>query len=75
MIASNKGGNPEVVQHNINGLLVPYIDPDALTAAFDHAFTPGVRASLAAHAWLDDRFRMDRMARQTEAVLKEIANV
>ncbi len=33
VIASDKGGNPEVVQHGINGLLVPYVDVEALTAA------------------------------------------
>ncbi len=33
VIASAKGGNPEVVRHGENGLLVPYPDPDALAAA------------------------------------------
>ena len=30
VIASDKGGNPEVVRHDENGLLVPYVDQDAL---------------------------------------------
>ena len=43
VIASDKGGNPEVVQHGINGLLVPYVDVEALTAAITEALRPGVR--------------------------------
>jgi glycosyltransferase involved in cell wall biosynthesis len=75
IIASDKGGNSEVVQHGKNGLLVPYIDIDALTAAFDHALAPGVRDSLTANACLDARFDADTMLNQTEAVLKEVAGV
>ena len=32
-IASDAGGNPEVIHHHVNGLLVPYPNVDALTAA------------------------------------------
>lgn len=30
VLASDKGGNPEVVQHDVNGVLVPYVDISAL---------------------------------------------
>jgi glycosyltransferase involved in cell wall biosynthesis len=73
IIASNKGGNPEVVQHGVNGLLVPYIDVDALTAAFDHALAHGVREALAANVCLDARFNVNTMLNQTEAALMEVA--
>jgi glycosyltransferase involved in cell wall biosynthesis len=75
VIASDKGGNPEVVQHGVNGLLVPYIDIDALTATFDHALAPRMRESLAVNARLDVRFDANTMIDQTEAVLKEVASV
>ncbi len=49
VIASDKGGNPEVVQHGINGLLVAYanaaISAEALADAIREALRPGVRAS------------------------------
>jgi glycosyltransferase involved in cell wall biosynthesis len=49
VIASDKGGNPEVVRHNENGLLVPYIDQDALIATIRVALAGDTRARLAAH--------------------------
>ncbi len=48
VIASNKGGNPEVVRHDQNGLLVPYADPAALLAAIRYAFADGTQVRLAA---------------------------
>lgn len=76
IIASDKGGNPEVVQHGINGLLVPYVNIDALIAAFDEALIAGQREQLAANACLDTaRFSPQKMVDQTEAVLKEVAGV
>lgn len=50
VIASAKGGNPEVVTDSVNGLLVPYVDVAALTAALESAFAPGQRERLAAHS-------------------------
>jgi glycosyltransferase involved in cell wall biosynthesis len=32
-VASDRGGNPEVIEHERNGLLVPYGDPAALRHA------------------------------------------
>lgn len=70
VIASDKGGNPEVVTHDVNGLLVPYIDVDALAAALEAAFQPGVRDRLAANAQHGmERFSFARMIDATEAAL------
>lgn len=74
VIASDKGGNPEVVQHGINGLLVPYVDVDALAMALGEAFRSGVRAALAARAAEGmDRFSFPRMVEATAAALERHA--
>lgn len=70
VIASDKGGNPEVVTHGVNGLLVPYADADALAAALAAAFQPGVRAALAANSGRGlARFTFETMVEQTHAAL------
>ncbi len=48
VVASRRGGNPEVVDHGRNGLLVEHPDVGALAAALGEAFAPGRRAQLAA---------------------------
>jgi glycosyltransferase involved in cell wall biosynthesis len=70
-IASYKGGNPEVIRHGVNGLLVPYVDVKALANMIRRAFGPGVRAELAAHT-ADGlvRFDWDRMIKQTVDLLE-----
>lgn len=73
VIASDKGGNPEVVQHGVNGLLVPYVDVSALATTMEAAFRPGVRASLAAnHAAGMERFSFERMVEATAQALETI---
>jgi glycosyltransferase involved in cell wall biosynthesis len=68
VIASDKGGNPEVVQHGVNGLLVPYVNREALVAALKEAFQPGKREALAANAHIGmERFDFGRMVEQTAA--------
>lgn len=71
VIASDKGGNPEVVQHNINGLLVPYVDVPALTAAIESAFRSGERERLAANSKVGmERFQFATMVQHTSDVLE-----
>jgi glycosyltransferase involved in cell wall biosynthesis len=71
VIASDKGGNPEVVQHGINGLLVPYINRDALAAALAEALRPGTRELLASNTQRGmERFDFGVMVAQTAAALE-----
>jgi glycosyltransferase involved in cell wall biosynthesis len=71
VIASDKGGNPEVVQHGVNGLLVPYVNVEALVSALEQAFRPGVRAALAANHQVGmERFEFGRMVEATAAALE-----
>lgn len=73
IIASNKGGNPEVVRHDVNGLLVPYIDVAALTDTIKYAFEDGTRTRLAAQSANGlERFTFDHMVDQTETVLQRV---
>lgn len=70
VIASDAGGNPEIVSHGVNGLLVPYPDVAALIEAIRSAFGGTLRADLAAQAHRGlGRFGWDRMVRDTLAVL------
>lgn len=70
VIASDKGGNPEVVNHDVNGLLVPYVDVDLLATTLNVAFQPGKRDQLAANSALGmERFVFERMVEQTSARL------
>lgn len=70
VIASDKGGNPEVVTPGVNGLLVPYVNVEALTETLKEAFRPGVRESLAANTSLGmERFDFGHMVEATAAAL------
>ncbi|MFQ3647079.1 MAG: glycosyltransferase family 4 protein [Anaerolinea sp.] len=71
LIASARGGNVEVVQHNVNGLLVPYGDLDALVEALRVAFAPGQRERLAQRTGEGmERFTFDHMITATDAALR-----
>lgn len=71
IIASAKGGNPEVVQHNINGLLVPYPDPSALVDTLRLAFQPTQRETLASNHHVGmERFQFSTMVEQTHQLLR-----
>ena len=73
VIASDKGGNPEVVYHDRNGLLAPYIDLDALIETIRAAFSGDVRARLAAGTGVGlERFRWDTLVEQTVRVLEGV---
>jgi glycosyltransferase involved in cell wall biosynthesis len=50
VIASDRGGNPEIVRDGWNGILVKHPDPAALEAAIRRAFDGDTRERLAANA-------------------------
>ncbi len=75
VIASNKGGNPEVVRHGVNGLLAPYVDVDALANTIRQAFTNGHQARLSSQTAVDlGRFQWPDLVAQTLAVLADHAS-
>ena len=72
VIASDKCGNPEVVRHEHNGLLVPWPDDEALAAALQQALQPGLRRALARNTQDGlERFSFARMVAQTDALLRD----
>lgn len=74
VIASDKGGNPEVVLHGVNGLLVPYVNVEALATALQDAFRPGRREALAANSNAGmERFDFGRLVEETAGALKAAA--
>lgn len=74
LIASAKGGNVEVVQDGINGLLVPHVDLDALIETLKRAFSGSLRAELSANSALGiERFTFEYMAQHTHQTLLKVA--
>jgi glycosyltransferase involved in cell wall biosynthesis len=73
VIASDKGGNPEIVRHNENGLLVPYNNLGVLVETIRAAFSGDRHAQLAAHTGEGlDRFRWETMVETTITALEEV---
>jgi glycosyltransferase involved in cell wall biosynthesis len=71
--ASDKGGNPEVITHGQNGLLVPYADTAALTTALGEAFAEDRPQKLRAGATFDPgRFSWPRLLEQTFQLLEQV---
>ena len=71
VIASDRCGNPEVISHERNGLLVPWPDEAALVGALHQALQPDLRATLARNASDGlERFSFERMVSQTDALLR-----
>jgi glycosyltransferase involved in cell wall biosynthesis len=73
VIASDKGGNPEVVRHDDNGLLVPYVDQDALTETIRAALAGDTRARLAARTGDGlERFAWASLVDETVGLLESL---
>ncbi len=71
VLASDIGGNPEIIRHGVNGVLVPYVD----IAALQHGIMELLerRYELAANSQVGlDRFRLDTMATRTDALLRSL---
>lgn len=74
VIASAKGGNPEVVLDGVNGLLVPYNDEAALIESVRAAVQPGMRERLATGTDEGmERFLWDRLVQETLGCLERLA--
>ncbi len=72
-IASDRGGNPEVIRHGENGLLVPYVDGAALVETIRAAFSGDTRARLAACSGEGlDRFDWNTMVEHTLFILETV---
>ena len=71
VIASDRGGNPEVVRHGMNGLLVPHVDVAALRTAIVELLERRDAFASKASAGLE-RFSFATMLAQTDALLKSL---
>lgn len=74
VVASAVGGIPEVLTNGLDGLLVPPADPAALAdACIRLACSPKLRARMgeAGRRTVEERFSLDAMVRQIEAVYDE----
>ncbi|MCC7208955.1 MAG: glycosyltransferase family 4 protein, partial [Anaerolineae bacterium] len=70
VIASARGGNPEVVRDGVNGLLAAHPDPAALAAVLRRAFEGDTQSRLAAGTAAGlERFDWARLVEQTDAAL------
>jgi glycosyltransferase involved in cell wall biosynthesis len=77
IIASDRGGNPELINHSQNGLLVPWPEPEGLEKALVEMVSDSeLRAQLgkAAEATVA-RFSWNRLLTQTIEVLEAAAQV
>lgn len=72
VVVSDKGGNSEIVRHEENGLLVPYVDVAALAQALRRAIDERERLALGTSLGLE-RFSLDYMAQATDALLRRYA--
>jgi glycosyltransferase involved in cell wall biosynthesis len=71
VVATRVGGNPELVEDGVTGLLVPPRDPRALAGAVCRLLEQEELASRLARAGQGrvlERFSLERMVRQTEAL-------
>lgn len=77
MVLSDVGGASTVVENGVNGLIVPNSDdPSELAEAMLTISSPGRHPALRTAAALrTNRFTLDRMARETEAVYRKVAQL
>ena len=67
-LASDIGGNPEVIQDGVNGVIVPYVDHEALLRGIKRLLAN--RAHFAANTGIGmERFDFEPMVERTDALL------
>jgi glycosyltransferase involved in cell wall biosynthesis len=74
VMASNAGGNPDLISHDVTGLLVPPLDPGAWARALDRLLTNHDDANRLARAGRElvrREFTIERTAERTEGVYRE----
>jgi len=75
VVASQAGAVPEVIQHGVNGWLVPSDDPAAMAEGIARMLSdPATAERLGRHAQarVREMFGLDRMAAEVEAVYQEV---
>lgn len=73
VVASNVGGIPDAIEHEVTGLLVPPDDPSALAAALERVLSNrelGAALGRSGRARVEDRFTVDAMVDRTLAVYR-----
>jgi len=77
VVATNVGGNPELVVDGVTGFLVPPKDPDALGAAIQRLLTDKASATamgIRGRARMAEQFSMDAAWTKTAALYTELLN-
>jgi len=75
VIATDIGGNPEIVEHNVTGLLVPVRDSAALAQAMNRMFDePGTRAAFGAagRRRIATSFSMERSVESVQSLYERL---
>lgn len=76
VVATRSGGVTEIIEHDVNGLLVPVGDPPALARALERILAEPDTARRLAEAGLrsvKERFSLPDQARRVKALLDELA--
>ena len=71
VLASDRGGNSEIVSHGVNGLLVPHVDVSALRWGIQQLLERREEYAANSRCGLD-RFSFRKMADETDALLKSL---
>ncbi len=71
VLASDKGGNAEVVNHGVNGVLVPHVDIDALRSGIGRLLERRSEFAANSHGGLA-RFSFEKMTQDTDVLLKSL---